>query len=706
MDDKKKKQGAKHTADVAASQAEISEAFRDIAPLPAVVHPQRRESCREDFLKFCLTYFPEIFTKPVSKNHPEICRVMQHAAMHGGKYAWCAERGGGKTTFCECFMVWAIAYGHCKFVLYCGATKDAAMKSFDSVKSEFENNDLLFEDFPEICHAARRLEGKANKAPGMLLDGETLGFTWRKDVAVFPTVPGSAASGTILKAVGFGAAIRGAKHKTKRGKNARPDCVIVDDIQKDVTAANPRNATRQIEVLKGAIAGLRERGKKMVILVPGTRLNPNCFMSQITDKKKHPSYGGKIFQAMPSLPENLDFWREYWKIRVDSANRRWEENPGDETAWRAGGLDATEFYKQNRDAMDAGCEVSWPDMFEKDEISGIQSIMNIYLENENTFWTEYQNAPRDGLSSGVQITEAILSGKVVENIPRGVVPAGTIRLTLGVDVGQEILYWMVVAWKAGFAGHIVAYGTFPQQPAAMFTGSDPPRGLSAAFPSADVQGRISAAVQAIIDGVLLHEWETESKIHMTIDRGLIDINWSESTEAIRTIINRNFREAFFKNGRYEKYPLLPSRGQGMTQYRKFGKKEYESSTQFSHLKIPLVPDELVGTVMFNADKTKSWAAERLTAPQGAPESITIHAAPDTGHTLLFQHLMAEYPDPKESGGLKYDKWTMKPAQTENHWWDCFGLNIVANAMEGARHATHDAPAKVKPLFQIIPGTVR
>lgn len=693
-----------HKANVREKQAEKVADACDIGPIPPVLDAARKESCRDDFLKFCLTYFPEIFTKPISKNHPAISKIMERAAFNGGQYAFCVERGGAKTTFCELFVIWCIAYGHKKFVAYVAASKEAATDSFDSIKSEFENNDLLYDDFPEICHAIRELDGKPNKAGGMMLDGQNLAFTWRKDKVVFPTVPGSAASGTVFKAAGFDSRLRGMKHKTKQGRNQRPDCVIVDDIQKDRTARNPRNATYQIKTLNEAIKGLKQRGTKMTLLVPGTRLAPHCFMSQITDRKKYPAFQGRIFQAMPAMPANLDLWREYWRIWVDSAREAWECNRDDETAWQDGKERATAYYAANRAAMDEGAEVSWPDMFEEDEISGIQNIMNIFLENEDAFWTEYQNQPREGGGGLTKITEKILEMKVTPDIPRGVIPAGTERLTLGIDVGQDVLFWLVTAWRKGFNGHIVAYGTYPEQPVGLFAAANVPRSLADMYPKTDLKYRLEKAVNAIIDGVLLEEWKTESGETMTVDRALIDANWEASRDTVCTVINRRFRQ-HQKNGRFSAYPLLPSRGRGTRKTFYVKDNEIETRTLYSYLQLPRKKEELVGTVWVNTNKTKSHAAERITAPVGSPESVTIHATPPGGHLLLFDHFTCEEAEHSSRGDLEYDAWEKKPTRTENHLWDCYNLTVVAAAMEGASHAAVDKPPERK-RFTVKRGGVR
>src|SRR5690606_25702159 len=43
-------------------------------------------------------------------------------------------------------------------------------------------------------------------------------------------------------------------------------------------------------------------------------------------------------------------------------------------------------------------------------------------------------------------------------LERGVVPKDAEALTMGVDVQKHLLYWIVVAWRPGAAGHVVDYG--------------------------------------------------------------------------------------------------------------------------------------------------------------------------------------------------------------------------------------------------------
>ena len=678
-----------HRADMAARSAEQSAAGRDIGPIPAPADPERRAACSRDYLLFCRTYRPNVFTKPFSKSQRAAALLMQQAILDGGTYAWCMSRGGAKTTHSEGVTCWGLLYGHIRFAILAGASKDAAGDSYEAIKYEIESNDLLLADFPEVCLPVRRLEGKPQRAAGMLADGAELRFEWSNRQLVFPMVPGSKSAGAILRSMGYGGRLRGQKFHSQR-----PDFLILDDIQKDTTARNPRNVQRDLTILQSTIKGMKNRGGKFTVLVPGTRLNPHCFMSQVTDRQKFPDYQGRIFKAMPKMPVNLDLWQDYKKAWIQGTSDAWAENPDDPDAWRKGYSLALEFYRQNRAKMDAGAEVDWPEMFDSHEISGIQNMMDIYLFNEAGFFAEYQNSPLTD-QTDTRLTEEMLAQKVLQDLPAGMVPRGTKYLTLGCDVQKELLYWLVTAWRDGFAGHIVAYGTIPEQNTVIFKAVKPPQPLRDLYPAQSMEGRHNIAVNALISALMERDWECEDGGVMQIDRGFIDANWEESRETITTAISRAYRQ-YEKNGKFSAFPLLPSRGRNTAGESR--KRDIEARCQFAYLLRPETDAkgkrlEPCGTVWVMTNKVKSYAVERLTAPVGAPGSVTIHGARAGMHSGLFDHFTAEYPTPASEGTLTYDKWKMKPGRLDNHWWDCFCLTVTANAMQGQRLDVHDAPPK-------------
>ena len=81
------------------------------------------------------------------------------------------------------------------------------------------------------------------------------------------------------------------------------------------------------------------------------------------------------------FPTNETLWQRYAEIRAEGLRA------GD------GGAAGTEFYRENRAAMDEGADVAWAERFNHDELSAIQHAMNLKLQDEAAFFAEYQNEP-------------------------------------------------------------------------------------------------------------------------------------------------------------------------------------------------------------------------------------------------------------------------------------------------------------------------
>jgi hypothetical protein len=211
-----------------ARNAAISVAGRDIAPLPVVVDPVRKADAARNYQTFCDTYFPRTFHLPWSDDHLKVIRKIEEAVLHGGLFAMAMPRGSGKTTLAEVACIWAVLFGHREFVCLIGSDEGHAEDMLESIKTELDGNDLLLEDFPEVVYPIHCLEGIANRASGQLLNGQRTHIGWTAREIILPTLPGSAASGAILRVAGLTGRIRGMKYKRPDGQSVRPSLVVLD----------------------------------------------------------------------------------------------------------------------------------------------------------------------------------------------------------------------------------------------------------------------------------------------------------------------------------------------------------------------------------------------------------------------------------------------------------------------------------------------
>ena len=58
-------------------------AGRDIAPIPAVANPARREACRLNLRLFLETYYPDAFRLEWSEDHLRVIEKIQRVALKG-----------------------------------------------------------------------------------------------------------------------------------------------------------------------------------------------------------------------------------------------------------------------------------------------------------------------------------------------------------------------------------------------------------------------------------------------------------------------------------------------------------------------------------------------------------------------------------------------------------------------------------------------
>lgn len=164
-----------------------------------------------------------------------------------------APRECGKSTWW--FMIlplWAAANGHSRFAAafaHAGAQAETHLSTF---KTELETNALLRNDYPDLCTPARRRSGStvADRA-GMLHQR----------------------GGFIFAARGIDSAVLGMKVG-----DARPDLIIMDDIEPDEANYSPAQAEKRLGTVTDAILPLNIYARVAFV---GTVTMPGSIMHQL-----------------------------------------------------------------------------------------------------------------------------------------------------------------------------------------------------------------------------------------------------------------------------------------------------------------------------------------------------------------------------------------------------------------------------------------
>ena len=663
-------------------QAEQSLAGRDIGPLPEVVNPDRKAACERNFQLFCESYFPETYALAWSPDHLKVIEKIETAVLRGGLFALALPRGSGKTTITESAALWSMLYGHREFVVLIGATESAALELLDSLKTELEVNERLAEDFPEVCYPVAQLEGIANRCAGQLYKGERTRITWTSNEIVLPTVEGSRASGIIVRVAGITGRIRGMKFKRSDGRNVRPSLVVIDDPQTSESAGSLEQTRKRVRVLAGDILGLAGPGQKISGIMPCTIIRPGDMADIILNRNTHPDWNGEKTRMVYRFPTNMKLWEEYAEIRAEAL--RTEGNF----------QKATEFYLANREAMDAGAEVSWEARFNHDEVSALQHAMNLKFQDESAFMSEYQNDPLPDDTADDSLLSVDEICAKINGLARRRVPLKCDRLTMFVDVQKALLFYVVIAWAEDFTGAVIDYGSWPDQHRHEYSLGDANPSIQTLFPKAGFEGALYAALSALTDECLGREWEREDGAVLKIERALVDANWGQSTDVVYQFCRQSSHAGVIlpSHGRYVGASSKP-----MTEYRK----QQGDRLGFNWMIPNVAGKRAIRHVIYDTNYWKSFIHARLAVPVGDKGSLTLYGRIPGAHQLFAEHLTAEYRVKTQGRGRTVDEWKLKPQSHDNHFLDCVAGCAVCGSMLGAS-LPETLPAKLdrKPMIRL------
>lgn len=650
----------------------VSAAGRDIGSIPPVQDAKRRDACREDFRLFCETYGAEAFPLAWSDDHLRAIAKIEAAVLRGELFAFAMPRGSGKSTLCIWACLWAMLYGHRQFVMLVGADQAISCQMLDAIKSHLETSDLLLADFPAACYPIRALDGITARARGQTREGEATHLTWTADKVTLPWIPGSPSSGVAVRVAGITGRIRGAAHTRPDGASIRPSLVLIDDPQTDESAASPSQVSTRERVIQGAILGLAGPGAKISGLCTITVIRPDDLADRLLDRQRNPQWQGERTKLVYDWPVAEELWSQYAEIR------RQGQRAGEGTG------EADAFYASQREAMDAGSRVAWPERRNEDEASAIQHAWNLRIDRgESAFFAEYQNQPMADDVASEKLDRKALVAKAV-GLDRLIIPNGHQTLTAFVDVQERLLYWLVASWSGPFGGHVVAYGTYPDQASSFFEAQSAKKTM-AGVAKAGFEAALRAGLDKLAEQLLGREWKREDGTAMRIDRMLVDANWGKSTPTVRTWA----RQTPFAPQVY------PSHGVGIGAS---SKPLADKGARGDKLGLSWRIGQISAgqrSVTYDTNYWKTFVAARLRLQVGDPEAITLHKG---DHELLITHLTSEFPVKTEARGRVVDEW--HSAGRENHWFDGLVGAAVAASIAGVTPSATEAGGRQRRKVEI------
>lgn len=642
-------------------QRKQSAAGRDIGDLPPIGNLELKEACRYDLAKFCKEYLPGLFPLEWSKAHRVAIAKMEAAVLKGGLFALAMPRASGKTTLARAAALWAVLYGHHRYVLVIGSSNKEARKTLSAIKTILTSNEALARDFPEACYPVQKLGGVNQRAPGQLHKGKPTELSWKGDYIQLATIEGADCSGGIIDCAGIEGAIRGRNVQMRDGTSVRPSLVIPDDPQTKKSARSAIQTEFRIEVLNADVLGLVGPGEALAVIMPCTIIEPGDLAAHFLDSKEMPAWQGETTSMLVSLPTNEEAvaaYREHWAVAIVTK----------------AGAAALNSYWLAHPEIGEGALASWEARFEPDELDAIQHALHTrFRVGEKAWFSEYQNQPiGNNVSTSVCPRETILTK--LNGLPQHVVPTAATIITGFIDVQLSGLYYVLIAFEPNWTAACIDYGTWPEQPTINFTLETLSRTIQRQFPGVDDKAAIRMALEALTTKLFSRRYVREDGIELPLSLVPNDSGWGQHAKTVYD---------FCKSSQYKAH-LHPSKGKGIGPAQKpLSEYRREPGDQIGEAwllaKLESSPGQRLLTIDTNYWKTKVHRA--LLAPMGAVGCLSFWGKDAMRHEQIADHLTSEAPIETFGQGRRIDVWKTL-ARGDNHFFDGVVGAYAAAAVKG------------------------
>jgi len=225
----------------------------------------------EDIELFGKFFFPHHLSLSTPKFHEDIYRELESPDL---RIAIGAPRGHAKSTITDLvYLSWAIVHQKAKFVLLVSDTYSQATLFLEALKAEFEEND--------------KLKG---------FYGNLVSRHWSEDEII--------CNGILIKCLGAGMKVRGLKFR-----EARPDLIIIDDLENDELVSNKERRDKLERWFNGALVPSLGKGGRIIAI--GTILHYDSLMAKLLDPQKYTEYFKKTYRA---IQDGVALWPEHLSL--------------------------------------------------------------------------------------------------------------------------------------------------------------------------------------------------------------------------------------------------------------------------------------------------------------------------------------------------------------------------------------------------------
>lgn len=327
----------------------------------------------------------------------EVLTQMEKALTAHENYMLCLPRGSGKSSYCICAALYAVATGAQKYVMIISNNARASSSLLADIWRVLEVPDSPFaQDYPAVVLPFSSARGSFRRR--QLYHGRSTDIQKNAGNIVCATLFDSdgnpfATSGSIITCRGIGSGIRGAKHGV-----LRPSLVLLDDLQDYESANNPAQVEKLLDIIKKDIIPLGGK-TRLSILHAATPIAPDDLVERI---KKDSSWTTTIYPAIIRYPDDMTLWDQYLRI--------YQREQVDNT----GHAESLAFYRDHKTAMDAGAEVFSPGRYSEQDghISALQKLLELKAQiGDAAFSSEYMMSPVS-VQIALPITPSLVASRI------------------------------------------------------------------------------------------------------------------------------------------------------------------------------------------------------------------------------------------------------------------------------------------------------
>lgn len=643
----------------------------DIGPIPPIKNKRRRLKCKKNFKAFLETYLKSHFGLKWSKHHLLLFKQIQETVFNGGCVTVILPRASGKTTILTMAVLWITLYGHRRFVMFAPGNGDSAPELLDAIKGEMLQNQMLLEDFPEVCYPMVQSEGTALRARYQMSNGTTTGLMCGKYIR-YPMLQENVErgnSGVMIRAKGFLGSIRGNVAHLPTGETIRPDFFLIDDPQTSASAWSKTETDKRKNLITKDIMRSAGPGQSPAAFCTATVIQKNDLADQMCTSEEFVMWDVIRVSMLESWPKEKDtLWQEYGQLRrTDLREGRKGEN-------------ATKFYRKHKKKMDVGGKVYWDARVDPGRASALESAMARWIDDPAVFASEDQNDPLDEIE---ETTDLIIKHedvvKCIGEYDRLTVPDAVTKLTAFIDISQKCLWYMVCGFDDQFRAYVVDYGVWPKQPIKHVTLATVKLSLRQQY-GGKIEDAISQGLNDLVGVLMGFDWVNSHGESVPLDRGHIDAKWNPVSGLVRSFCwNCAWSNTWFP---YEGIGIRAS----SRDLNDTAKKKERREVRGVHWRA--VPERGGLRVIADSNSWKSFTAHRI--KEG---DVKLPSGSEQVHSMILDQWTAEYPVRVEGRGRVVDEWKKKINHADEHFWDCLYNCYVIGSILGLRtegQAAHKA----------------